>query len=137
MDFKDIIKQIENFGCDHASYWGNALAGETGEACNLIKKIERAKMEFDHKSTQAYLSHRQRLVDKLRLELADVFIYAELTAQFFNIDLEQAILDKLEIIEYKRGKRLCTGCKKNPVTNFDFASTGNFWCNSCLSDHQI
>lgn len=25
------------------SYWGNAMAGEAGEACNVIKKLERER----------------------------------------------------------------------------------------------
>ena len=86
-DFKEITKKIENFGKNHASYWGCALAGEVGEACNLIKKHEKDGLEIK---------------ELLKEELADIFIYLELTARFFNIDLEKAILDKIEVVKGRR-----------------------------------
>ena len=85
--FKKITAKIQNFGKNNASYWGCALAGEVGEACNLIKKHER-----DGKIIQSELQH----------ELADIFIYLELTARYFNIDLEQAIINKIEIVNNRR-----------------------------------
>jgi NTP pyrophosphatase (non-canonical NTP hydrolase) len=87
MDFKEITNKIENFGKEYASYWGCALAGEVGEACNLIKKMERDNLEIK---------------DNLKEELADIFIYTELLAQYFGIDLEKEILKKLEVIEKRR-----------------------------------
>ena len=87
MDFKEITSKIQNFGCVHASYWGNALAGETGEACNLIKKFERDGLDIK---------------DQLAKELADIFIYLELTAQYFGIDLESSIIEKIAIVNQRR-----------------------------------
>lgn len=79
-----------NFGKKYPSYWGNALAGETGEACNLIKKYERDLVDIK---------------EPLAKELADVFIYLELTARFFNIDLEMAIINKIEEVNENRKKK--------------------------------
>ena len=90
MDFKRITTMIENFGKNHASYWGCALAGETGEACNLIKKHERDSTKVS---------------PDLARELADVFVYLELTARFFDIDLQSAIIDKIAVVNHKRELR--------------------------------
>lgn len=64
------------------SYFGNAIAGEVGEACNIIKKIERERLGL--RGSRATLS-------ELAEELADVIIYIDLLAADCNIDLEQAI----------------------------------------------
>ena len=89
--FKDLSDMIENFGCEHLSYWGNALAGEVGEVCNLVKKMERDQVD---------------LSPEILEELADVFIYLVLLArQFPHLELEKAILDKLEIIKERQKKK--------------------------------
>jgi len=85
--FKEILSQIENYGSNHPSYWGCALAGEVGEACNLIKKHERDNKE---------------ITEELALELADIFNYLVLIARYYYIDLEKAIFDKLEILKERR-----------------------------------
>src|SRR5438132_10255212 len=53
--------------------WACALAGEVGEACNLIKKMRRG----DPKITRIDVGE----------ELADVVIYADLLAQRLGLDL--------------------------------------------------
>ena len=53
-----------------------ALAGEVGEFCNIVKKIERG----DYELTQ---EHRLALL----LEVADVFIYTCNLATILNADL--------------------------------------------------
>ena len=87
MELKEIIEKIENFGVSTASYWGCALAGEVGELCNLIKKLERDGA-YDEQ--------------KFKYEIADIFIYTALVAQFFEIDLEQAIIEKIKIVKERR-----------------------------------
>ncbi len=88
--FEEIINMIENFGCNHPSYWGCALAGEVGEACNLIKKHERDGIDIK---------------DELGEELGDVFIYTVLTAHYFGINLEKEIIKKIEIIKERRKEK--------------------------------
>lgn len=90
LKFKEIEKLVKNFGNDDVLYWTTALAGEVGEYCNLIKKFVRDK-KYE--------------LRKIRLELADIFIYLVLNARFHGIDLEGAILDKLEIIKKRRENR--------------------------------
>ena len=48
-------------------YLGNAIAGETGEMCNVIKKIVRHR---------AGLKGSAASIDDLASELADILIYA-------------------------------------------------------------
>lgn len=60
------------------SFRGNELAGEVGEACNIVKKIERQRLGL--RGTRAT---KQELAD----ELADVIICADLIAMHEGIDL--------------------------------------------------
>jgi NTP pyrophosphatase (non-canonical NTP hydrolase) len=76
------------------SFRGNELAGETGEACNVIKKLERERMGF--------VGSRDT-VQHLAEELADVVICADLVAQEVGIDLDQAVADKFNATSEKYG----------------------------------
>jgi NTP pyrophosphatase (non-canonical NTP hydrolase) len=59
--------------------WGCALAGETGELCNKLKKLRRGEPI----QTQ-----------EIANEIADVQIYLDLLAQRLKINLGQATVDK-------------------------------------------
>lgn len=60
------------------SYRGNEMAGEVGEACNVIKKLERERLGIaGSRDTFAHLAE----------ELADVVICADLIAMHAGIDL--------------------------------------------------
>jgi NTP pyrophosphatase (non-canonical NTP hydrolase) len=65
------------------SYWGNALAGEVGEACNIIKKIDRAKLGWKGSPAPS--------VEKLADELADAKIYIALLEADLGIDGDAAL----------------------------------------------
>lgn len=76
------------------SFRGNELAGETGEACNVIKKLERERLGWrGSRATKAQLAE----------ELADVVICADLAAISAGIDLEQAVRDKFNATSAKNG----------------------------------
>lgn len=68
--------------------WGNALAGETGELCNLLKKIRRGD-----------------IVNPLEVEdeCCDVLSYLDLTAASVNIDLAKAVIRKWDYVSMSRG----------------------------------
>ncbi|WP_127524642.1 hypothetical protein [Mesorhizobium sp. Z1-4] len=60
------------------SYRGNELAGEVGEACNIIKKLDRERLGIrGSRASKAQLAE----------ELADVVICADLIAMHEDIDL--------------------------------------------------
>ena len=87
MDFDDLRKA--NSRRDQESYpfcdewtlsdWGVALAGEVGEACNLIKKMRRG----DHIPSELIMN-----------EIADVIIYADLLAISLGESLQDAVIRK-------------------------------------------
>jgi NTP pyrophosphatase (non-canonical NTP hydrolase) len=67
------------------AYRGNELAGEVGEACNVIKKLERERRG---------IRGSRATVDQLRQELADVVICVDLIAMMAGIDLWSAVVEK-------------------------------------------
>lgn len=71
--------------------WACAMAGETGEACNLIKKMRRGEP-----------------IDLAEIgdELADVVIYADLLAARLGIDLGEAVRVKFNHVSTKRGSEV-------------------------------
>lgn len=75
-----------------AAYRGNELAGEVGEACNVIKKLERERLGI--------LGSRAT-VGELADELADVLICADLIAMHYGIDLEAAVARKFNATSEK------------------------------------
>jgi NTP pyrophosphatase (non-canonical NTP hydrolase) len=67
------------------SFRGNELAGEVGEACNVVKKIERERLG---------LRGSRATKEQLAEELADVVICADLLAMEAGIDLSKKVAEK-------------------------------------------
>ncbi len=76
------------------SFRGNELAGEVGEACNVVKKLERERHGW--RGSRATL-------DDLAQELADVVICADLCAVTAGIDLDAAVVAKFNATSRKQG----------------------------------
>lgn len=74
-------------------WWGNAMAGECGETCNVVKKIDR-----DGWSSELQLA--------LAKELADVVTYADLLAARFGIDLGKAVTEKFNEVSERQGSAI-------------------------------
>lgn len=70
------------------------LAGETGEACNVIKKLERERL--------GWVGSRDTL-EHLAEELADVVICVDLIAMDLGLDLGDAIRAKFNLTSEKNG----------------------------------
>lgn len=70
------------------SDWFTATMGELGEAANVAKKLNRVR-----DGVKGNKESEDELREKLRLELADTFIYLDLLAAHEGIDLEQAVKD--------------------------------------------
>lgn len=79
-----------------AAYRGNELAGEVGEACNIIKKLERERMGIR--------GSRASVAD-LSDELADIVICADLIALHYGINLDLAVVRKFNATSEKVGLR--------------------------------
>lgn len=76
------------------TFRGNELAGEVGEACNEIKKLERERMGIPGSRGSK---------EALARELADVVICASLVAMDTGIDLGEAIRAKFNSTSEKVG----------------------------------
>lgn len=79
--------------------WSNAVAGEVGELCNVVKKLRRDDMGT--KGTQD--PSRPQLMAMLADEMADVFLYLDLLSEFYDIDLPRAIIRKFNSVSEREG----------------------------------
>lgn len=87
-------KEWHKGGDTSLSYKGNELAGEVGEACNIIKKIERAQI-----GSVGTRASPQELAE----ELADVVICVDVIAGAMDIDLGEAVRAKFGKTSEKYG----------------------------------
>jgi NTP pyrophosphatase (non-canonical NTP hydrolase) len=76
------------------SFLGNAAAGEMGEVCNIIKKLERERLG---------LAGSRSTIAALAKELADVAIYTSLIAIKARINLDRAVMEKFNETSHKLG----------------------------------
>jgi NTP pyrophosphatase (non-canonical NTP hydrolase) len=76
------------------SQWGCALAGETGEVCNVIKKFERGDLT------------RLECARLLTEELPDVLTYLCLLATKAGVVLEFAAVDKFNQVSKRIGSQV-------------------------------
>lgn len=76
------------------AYRGNELAGEVGEACNVIKKLERERIG---------LRGSRVTKEQLAEELADAIICIDLIAMQAGISLNKAVVDKFNATSDKYG----------------------------------
>jgi NTP pyrophosphatase (non-canonical NTP hydrolase) len=81
------------------SDWACALAGEVGEVCDVIKKLNRADLGRPGKNDPP----RAELEAELGRELADVLTYAQLTAHRYGIDLAEALATKFNAVSEREG----------------------------------
>lgn len=89
-----------------ATFRSTELAGETGEACNVVKKLERERLG---------LRGSRDTVDHLAEELADVVICVDLIAMHYGIDLESAIARKFNATSEKVGLKTRLVEPSNPA----------------------
>ena len=73
------------------TYWTTALAGEVGELCNMIKKMERVQRGgIDGGSSYTAKDINKQM---LKEEIGGIAIYLDLLASLLDIDLQEAIVD--------------------------------------------
>lgn len=104
-EFTDVLKQlkyanqerVEIFGHTIEDWslpeWGNAVAGEVGELCNIIKKVNRGDMTLEEANQTEVIAN----------EAADVVCYLDLLCQKAGIDLATAIVNKFNAVSHKKG----------------------------------
>ena len=77
--------------------WCNAVAGELGEAANLIKKVRRGDLSLEEA--------RPQLAD----ECADIVTYLDILAKQAGIDLGKATKDKFNRVSERVGSNVYIG----------------------------
>jgi NTP pyrophosphatase (non-canonical NTP hydrolase) len=90
----NVQRAAEGFKCydnQPLTYWTTALAGEVGELCNMIKKIQRV----ERGGIDGGSSYTAKDINKemLKEEIGGIVIYLDLLASLLNINLEDAIID--------------------------------------------
>ncbi len=104
----DYVTTINKARCDRwhegtepwvGSDWSNAMQGEAGEAGNVVKKLRRIETGVVGRNDDP----KDVLLVKLAEEIADTFLYLDLLATYYGIDLPQAIVDKFNAVSEREG----------------------------------
>lgn len=85
---EDVFHPIESWT---PTDWACAMAGEAGEACNLVKKLRRGE-----DIQPGAIGH----------ELADVVIYADLLCTRLGINLGELVRSKFNVVSERRGSEV-------------------------------
>ena len=80
------------------SDWAVAMAGEAGETCDVIKKLNRYRDGVVGNSKTEV-----ELVQQLGDEIADVLIYLDLLAARAGVDLDEAVIRKFNAVSERVG----------------------------------
>lgn len=100
----NVQRAKEGFKCydnQPLTYWTTALAGEVGELCNMIKKMQRVEMGgIDGGSSY---SAKDITKEMLKEEIGGIAIYLDLLASLLDISLEEAIVDTFNSKSEKYG----------------------------------
>lgn len=87
--------------------WSNAMCGEAGEAANVVKKIRRHETGIRGgprmRERPPDPRDREALIRVLGAELADTFLYLDLLCDYYDIDLQQAIVGKFNRVSDEMG----------------------------------
>ena len=81
------------------SDWSNAMAGEAGETCNVVKKLRRIELGIG--AAEPYT--RESLLAELAKEIGDTYLYLDLLAQFYGLDLAQCVADTFNRVSVREG----------------------------------
>jgi NTP pyrophosphatase (non-canonical NTP hydrolase) len=80
------------------SDWAVAFAGEVGELCNVVKKLNRVR--------DGLVGNKESAADlrtAMRKEIADCYLYLDLLAQAAGVDLASAVRDKFNEVSERNG----------------------------------
>ena len=100
----NVQRATEGFKCydnQPLTYWTTALAGEVGELCNMIKKIQR--VERGGVDGGSSYSAKDITKEMLKEEIGGIAIYLDLLASLLDISLEEAIVDTFNSKSEKYG----------------------------------
>lgn len=79
--------------------WSNAMCGEAGEAANVVKKLRR----YETGCAKANDVPQVELLEQLAMEIADVYLYLDLVAGFYGVDVQDALITKFDLVSIEQG----------------------------------
>ncbi|HYC44494.1 MAG TPA: MazG nucleotide pyrophosphohydrolase domain-containing protein [Burkholderiales bacterium] len=82
------------------SDWACAMAGEAGEVCNAVKKLNR--IEHGIVSAKGPKS-REEAIAAVAQEIGDTFLYLDLLARRLGINMARAIADTFNRVSEREG----------------------------------
>jgi NTP pyrophosphatase (non-canonical NTP hydrolase) len=85
-----------------AADWGVALGGEAGELLNVIKKVRRHETGVVNDLTYN-TPPLPEVLAAVKDEIADVFLYLDLVANHFDLELEECIFPKFNRVSKAQG----------------------------------
>lgn len=85
--------------------WSNAMQGEAGEAGNVVKKLRRidtgiAQAEYKGQTVE---DARNALREKLATEIGDTYLYLDLLAQFYGLDVATCVRETFNRVSEREG----------------------------------
>lgn len=86
--------------------WSNAMCGESGETANVVKKLRRQEVgveQAERLQSADDEAHREMLLDKLATEIGDTFLYLDLLAQYYGLDVATCITDTFNRVSKQEG----------------------------------
>ena len=75
------------------SDWFVAAIGELGEACNVVKKLNRHRDGIVRSFKFKSMASERELLDKLRQEVGDTVLYLDLIGHYNGFTLEEAAVE--------------------------------------------
>jgi NTP pyrophosphatase (non-canonical NTP hydrolase) len=98
LDFKNGKGEVAHAKADGSDWslgdWMTAVAGEVGEAANVLKKVRRGDLSLDEARPA------------IARELADVVIYLDILAKQAGVDLGRAVMDTFNAKSVQVGSRV-------------------------------
>ncbi len=82
------------------SEWACAMAGEAGEVCNAVKKLNRIERDVQQ---NAGPQTREEAVAAIAKEIGDTYLYLDLLAQRLGIDISEAIRATFNRVSEREG----------------------------------
>lgn len=106
--FRAVKWHPEGLGSWSPSDWMTALVGEVGEACNVIKKMNRLRDGLQQKQVEkdakiAGVSVDVFLRAQLEMEIGDAYLYLDLLASTFDLPLEQCVRKTFNRVSVREG----------------------------------
>jgi len=109
MDFKIVSKVNHDRalvwhpgGLNHWSIsdWAVAFAGEAGEVCDAIKKLNRLRDGIQQANSHGDLTQHYEAIAN---EIGDAYLYLDLLAQALGMDIEECIKQTFNRVSVREG----------------------------------